>query len=197
MATHSSILAWIIPRTEEPGGLQSMGSQSQTRLSNFIYSLKYMQGLPWCLRQWRIHLQCRRPRRGPWGGKIPWRRAWQLTPVFLPGERHGEESPAGPSSWGHTELDVTGQLSTTRHTYVYNFKSSVNFLRKNSNCFTSILPDTVTQLYSARIWMSIWTQKQDYKLMFSLGYFFFYDQFQTHSTGKMEWVRKKKFLFPH
>ena len=34
MATHSSILAWEIPRTEEPGGLQSMGSQkSQTRLS--------------------------------------------------------------------------------------------------------------------------------------------------------------------
>ena len=32
MATHSSIPAWRIPRTEEPGGLQSMGSQSQTRL---------------------------------------------------------------------------------------------------------------------------------------------------------------------
>ena len=32
MATHSSVLAWRIPRTEEPGGLQSMGSQSQTRL---------------------------------------------------------------------------------------------------------------------------------------------------------------------
>ena len=35
MATHSSILAWELPWTEEPGGLQSMGSQSQTRLSNF------------------------------------------------------------------------------------------------------------------------------------------------------------------
>ena len=34
MATHSSILAWRIPRTEEPGGLQSMGSQSRTQLSN-------------------------------------------------------------------------------------------------------------------------------------------------------------------
>ena len=34
MATHSSILAWETPWTEEPGGLQSMGSQSQTRLSN-------------------------------------------------------------------------------------------------------------------------------------------------------------------
>ena len=34
MATHSIILAWRIPRTEEPGRLQSMGSQSQTRLSD-------------------------------------------------------------------------------------------------------------------------------------------------------------------
>ena len=34
MATHSSILAWKIPCTEEPGRLQSMGSQSQTRLSD-------------------------------------------------------------------------------------------------------------------------------------------------------------------
>ena len=34
MATQSSVLAWRIPRTEEPGGLQSMGSQSQTQLSN-------------------------------------------------------------------------------------------------------------------------------------------------------------------
>ena len=34
MATHSSILAWRVPWTEEPGGLQSMGLQSQTRLSN-------------------------------------------------------------------------------------------------------------------------------------------------------------------
>ena len=38
MATHSSTLAWRIPRTEEPGGLQSTGSQSRTRLSNFTYS---------------------------------------------------------------------------------------------------------------------------------------------------------------
>ena len=35
MATHSSILAWIIPWTEEPGGLQSLGLQSWTRLRDF------------------------------------------------------------------------------------------------------------------------------------------------------------------
>ena len=31
----------------------------------------------------------------PWVGKIPWRRAWQPTPVFLPGGSHGQKSPAG------------------------------------------------------------------------------------------------------
>ena len=38
MATHSDILAWRIPWTEEPGGLQSMGSQSWTRLSDSAHS---------------------------------------------------------------------------------------------------------------------------------------------------------------
>ena len=40
MATHSRILAWRIPRTEEPGGQQSMGSQSRTQLGNCVHTLK-------------------------------------------------------------------------------------------------------------------------------------------------------------
>ena len=38
MATHSSILAWRIPRMEEPGRLQSTGSQSRTQLSDFTFN---------------------------------------------------------------------------------------------------------------------------------------------------------------
>ena len=45
--------------------------------------------------------RCRRPRSNPWAGKIPWRRAWQPTPVFLPGESHGQRSLAGCRPWGH------------------------------------------------------------------------------------------------
>ena len=44
-------------------------------------------------------------------GKIPWRRKWQPTPVFLPGESPGQRSLAGYSSWGHTEWDMTEQLT--------------------------------------------------------------------------------------
>ena len=36
-----------------------------------------------------------------WVGKIPWRRVWQSTPIFLPGESHGQRSLAGYSPWGH------------------------------------------------------------------------------------------------
>ena len=40
-------------------------------------------------------------------GRIPWRRKWQPTLVFLPGESHGQRSWAGYSPWGHKESDTT------------------------------------------------------------------------------------------
>ena len=43
----------------------------------------------------------------PWVGKIPWRRKWLPTPVFLPGESHGQRSLAGCSPWGLEESDTT------------------------------------------------------------------------------------------
>ena len=53
--------------------------------------------------------QCRRLKRwgfGPWVRKIPWRRAWQPTPVFLSAESHGQRSLAGYSPWGRKESDT-------------------------------------------------------------------------------------------
>ena len=52
----------------------------------------------------KICLQCKSPRRCrfyPWVRKIPWRRAWQPTPVFLPGESHRQRILAGRSRWSH------------------------------------------------------------------------------------------------
>ena len=48
-----------------------------------------------------------------WFGKIPWRRAWQPTLVFLPGESHGQRSLAGYSPWGRTESDMTEATEPT------------------------------------------------------------------------------------
>ena len=87
MATHTSILAWKIPWMEEPGGLQSIGSQKVRHDSAASLSL----------------CQCRRYKKhmfSAWVGKILWRKAWQPTPVFLPGESHGQRNPDGYSPWG-------------------------------------------------------------------------------------------------
>ena len=46
-------------------------------------------------------------RDNPWVGKIPWRRAWQPTPVFMPGESHGQRSLVGYTPWGYKESDKT------------------------------------------------------------------------------------------
>ena len=43
----------------------------------------------------------------PWVGKIPWRRKWQATPVFLPGKPCGQRSLVGYNPWGHKESDMT------------------------------------------------------------------------------------------
>ena len=63
----------------------------------FLTFLKKALGLPCWLRWQRICLQCRRAGFYPWVlyswvGKIPWQREWQPTPVFLPGEFHGQRS---------------------------------------------------------------------------------------------------------
>ena len=57
------------------------------------------------------NLQCRRPGFDPWVGKIPWRREWLPTPVFLPGEFHGQRSLVGYGPWGCKELDMTERLT--------------------------------------------------------------------------------------
>ena len=80
MATHSRNLAWKIPWTEEPGRLQSRGLQRVGHNRATSLSLfTFMQ----------------------------WRRKWQPTPVFLPGESQGRRSLVGCRLWGRTELDTT------------------------------------------------------------------------------------------
>ena len=80
VAPHSSTLAWKIPWTEEPGRRQSM----------------------WSLRvghDWATSLSL--------FTFMHWRRKWQPTPVFLPGESQGQGSLVGCRLWGHTESDTT------------------------------------------------------------------------------------------
>ena len=66
--------------------------------------------------------QCRRYQRlgfVPWVRKIPWRRRWQPSPVFLPGEFHGQKILAGYSPWGRKELNIAEHTHTHIYTYTY------------------------------------------------------------------------------
>ena len=80
MTPHSSTLAWKIPWTEEPGRLQSMGSLGVGH-------------------DWGTSLSL--------FAFMHWRRKWQPTPVFLPGESQRRGSLVGCHLWGHTESDTT------------------------------------------------------------------------------------------
>ena len=80
MAPHSSTLAWKIPWMEEPGRLQSVGS--------------LRVGYDWASSLSLFTF-------------LHWRRKWQPTPVFLPGESQGRGSLVGCRLWGHTKSDMT------------------------------------------------------------------------------------------
>ena len=80
MAPHSSTLAWKIPWMEEPGRLQSMGSLRVGH--DRVTSLSLFTFMHW-------------------------RRKWQPTPMFLPGESQGRGSLVGCHLWGRTESDMT------------------------------------------------------------------------------------------
>ena len=70
----------------------------------------WMLGFPGGTRGKEPACQCQRHKRhgfNPWVEKIPWTGAWQPTPVFLPGESHGQRSLADYSPWGCKESDTS------------------------------------------------------------------------------------------
>ena len=95
--------------------------------NSFIRSLITL-GRRWWLRQWRIHLQRMRPGFKSWVGKVPWRRAWQPTPVFLPGESLWTEEPGGLQPMGSQR--VRHNWATKHSTAKFTLRSNYpNFLK--------------------------------------------------------------------
>ena len=88
----------------------SLTRQKQTSLTICIP----LWGLPRCRSGKESDCQCSRCKRhgfDPWVGKIPWRRKWQPTPVFLPRKCHGQRSLVGYCLWGCKDSGMTEQLS--------------------------------------------------------------------------------------
>ena len=63
----------------------------------------------------------------PWVRKIPWRREWQATPVFLPEKFHRQRSLAGYSPWGHKETDTTEWLNNSSNNKVLYWRADLLF----------------------------------------------------------------------
>ena len=80
--------------------------------------------------------QCRRHGFNPWVRQIPWKRERLPTPVFLPGDFHGQRSLAGPGPWGHTESDTTECSHTHPTSHIYSF--CFGFFRHESGMSTFI-----------------------------------------------------------
>ena len=127
MVTHSSILAYRISWTEEPGRLQSTGPQRVRHYwaTSLLHFFKVTKGLPrWCGGK-ESTCQCRRHKGHgfyPWVGEMPWSMKWQPTPVFMPGKFHRQRNLPDYSLWGCKESDTTEWL-----TYIAHNKCSIKF----------------------------------------------------------------------
>ena len=95
----------------------------------FLSPVNHVLGLHWWLRWQSICLQCGRPGFDLWVRKIPWRRKWQPTPVFLPREPHGRRSLVGYSPWGRKESDTTRRLHFHFH---FHFLQWTTFCQNSS-----------------------------------------------------------------
>ena len=122
MAPYSSTLAWKIPWTEEPGRLQSMGSLGV--------------GHDWTTSLWLFTF-------------MHWRRKWQPTPVFLPGESHGQRSLVGCRLW-----------IAQSQTWLKRLSSSSSSSRAGDTTSRFTYKETEAQRgYAAQGRTKIWTQE--------------------------------------
>ena len=85
--------------------------------------------LHWWLSGKESACRCKRYRFDPWVGKIPWRRKWQPTPVFLPGKSHGQRSLLGYSPMGLQRSQAwLSNLTTTTYTSLFIYLFNILFL---------------------------------------------------------------------
>ena len=148
MATHCSSLAWKIPQTEEPGGLQSMGSQ---RVRHDCVTKTHTHRLPRWFCELRIHLQCRRCRRRgliPGSGRSP--RGGHCNPLQYSCLEKPMQPMAGYSPQGCQESGVTEytqslpkliEVEITFFHNIYWYKHVIIY-----SCFTRHIQETLLKV---------------------------------------------------
>ena len=107
-----------------------------------ILSLTLFSANPWAsqvalvVKNTPVNAADMRLRFDPWVGKISWRRAWQPSPVFLPGESHGQRSQEGDSPWCHKELDM---IKVTACTHTLESEEHISFSLRFFNVIYSFI----------------------------------------------------------
>ena len=133
MAPHSSTLAWKIPWVEAPGRLQSMRSLGAGH--DWVTSLPLFT-----FRQWR--------------------RKWQPTPVFLPGESQGRGSLVDCHLWGRTESDMTEATQQQQQWGLYHchigFRWASVYPSANQGIHSSLICCRASILHTLKIFISQW-----------------------------------------
>ena len=104
-------------------------------------------GLPWWVsgKKKKIQLSSRRHGFDPWVKKIPWRRKWKPTPVFLPGKSHGQRSLGGYSSWGHKRVGHVVWQPNNNNMIVLHL-----FFKDNSILFSTVTVPSYIPINSVR-----------------------------------------------
>ena len=125
-----------------------MPTTKKNRASLFIF--KSGLGLLRCFSGKESTCQCRGCRFDPWVRKIPWRRKWQPTPVFLLREFHGQRVLVGYSPWGCKESDTTEQLSMHKNINTYEGKHVTN--KQNFHSIHTPAAQVVPGLMGLRGW---------------------------------------------
>ena len=106
-------------------------------------------GLPWWLSGTDSVCQCRRHKFDPLVRKIPWRRKWQPTPVFLPGKSHGQRRLSGYSRWGCKSVRHNLLTEQPLYTWQNKWRNLKKIARKMSGTQSySVGQDTGSVIYS-------------------------------------------------
>ena len=140
-------------------------------------------GLPWCLRQCRTLL----PMQETWVRSLhredPLRREWQPTPVFLPGESHGQRSLVGYSPWGRTESDTTETLTLwlLRERYLF-----LVWIWPPEYCWVA----SIAEIQSPRVSVGRWYVEKSSVIKHPLDAFLLWILFHSSSSTECLFLRK-------
>ena len=160
MATHSSVLAWKIPGMGEPGGLLSLGSHrvrhdwsdaaaaaaaawEEVEKAMAPYSSTLAWKIPWMKEPGRLQSMGSLGIGHDWATSLSlftfmhWRRKWQPTPVFLPGESQGWGAWWAAVSWVTQSRTQLRRLSSSSSKLSYRFQGRIGQLAISNRLWES------------------------------------------------------------